>query len=127
MSKKLLACSHDIKKEDPLEPLHKTGFWMGLIPKRIVGVNQFNNQTVLFMKWRGIQEPEPIYYEEANAMIPQMVTKYYESKKTWKLFACSHDINKEDPLEPLHKTGFWRYIPERIVGADQFNNRTGFF
>ena len=49
---------------------HRIGFWRKQIPESIVGSNQCNNWTVFFVKWLGIEEPEPVYAEEANAEIP---------------------------------------------------------
>ncbi|CAI6373277.1 unnamed protein product [Macrosiphum euphorbiae] len=53
------------------------------IPDRILGASDTTGHLMFLIKWKGLEESDWIWAEEAKLMCPQLVIKFYESRFTW--------------------------------------------
>lgn len=61
----------------------ESGFDKGLIPEKILGLNEHKGELMCLMAWKGIEEPEMVPAKKANLLCPQIVIEFYEKQLTF--------------------------------------------
>ena len=67
-----MVSSNPAKKYVISKPKYPNGFTTGLEAEKILGTTLVNDDIILHIKWKDIDEPELVYASEANEKIPSM-------------------------------------------------------
>lgn len=63
--------------------MKKSGFERGLEADEIKGAIKVGDKIMFLMKWKGTDEEELVFSEQARYQVPQIVIKYYEERLRW--------------------------------------------
>lgn len=71
------------KRKNITEDNRARGFDRGLDPAKIVGATDASGELMFLMMWKNCKEADLVPANQVNTRCPEIVIKYYESKKQW--------------------------------------------
>lgn len=77
------------KQKHIIEDNRPRGFDRGFEPDKIVGATDATGELMFLMMWKNCKEADLVPARQANVKCPEVVLKYYESKKPW----CNFENN----------------------------------